>query len=74
MTPNEQIIELLDKVSNPYDNDIINALVKKLIESGIFNVHAVEDLTQYLISKKGQYDLVRNYTRLDFQIIEDFVK
>jgi hypothetical protein len=74
MTPNEQIIQLLDNYSNPYDNDKIDHLVEKLLDSCIFHEAAIDDLTQCLISKKDNYRLLGKYTDLDYRIIKEFLK
>ena len=74
MTANDRIKELFDNMSEDYDQAKVDHIVVQLLKTNIFALEAVEDLTQYLISNQGAYELKIHYTDLDYLIIEDFVK
>lgn len=70
MNNNEKIKELLDDFTDPYSNSKVDLLVEKLSESEIFEAEHIQEITTYLISKKGFCDLCYTYTDKDFETID----
>ena len=74
---NEQIQELLDEFTTPYNNDKVIELMEKLrchndplSNTGHFEQKHLDEIQTYLISKKGFSELCYTYNQSDLDFIE----